>query len=158
MAHVAFPACARRRAERAHRNPGAVRYHECRIVTLWSVWFGGSVREHLGEAEFEARYRALRAQYLSDLPQRRRAVASLWDASLQDVASPAWCELHTLTHRLAGSAPCYGLDEVGEAAQELDRLLSSKPPCREPAMLRPPIAQLLDRLDAAITAEVTSLA
>lgn len=117
---------------------------------------GGSVRENLGEAEFEARYRALRAQYLSDLPQRRNAVASLWDASLQDASSSAWCELHTLAHRLSGSAPCYGLDEVGEAAQELDRLLSTKPPCREPAMLRSPVAQLLVRLDAAIASTIVA--
>lgn len=110
----------------------------------------------MGEAEFEARYRALREQYLSDLPQRRNAVASLWDASLQDVSSPAWCELHTLAHRLSGSAPCYGLDEIGEAAQELDRLLSTRPPCREPAMLRPPVAQLLGRLDAAIASTVAT--
>ncbi|MBS0431675.1 MAG: Hpt domain-containing protein [Proteobacteria bacterium] len=107
----------------------------------------------LGDVEFDARYRALRVQYLSDLPQRRGAVASLWASSKRDAASPAWQELHVLAHRLSGSAPCYGLDAVGEAALELDRLLSARPPCRDPAMLQPPVVQLLDRLDAAIVAD-----
>lgn len=106
--------------------------------------------DDLAEAEFDARYRLLQSQYLCELPQRRKAVASLWAASMRDAASPAWQELHALAHRLSGSAPCYGLDAVGEAAQEVDRLLSAKPPCRDVHMLRPPLSRLLNLLDAAI--------
>jgi HPt (histidine-containing phosphotransfer) domain-containing protein len=110
------------------------------------------VGDDLAEAEFDARYRLLQSQYLSELPQRRKAVAALWAASMRDAASPAWRELHSLAHRLSGSAPCYGLDAVGEAAQEVDRLLSAKPPCRELPVLRPAVSRLLNLLDAAIAA------
>ncbi len=113
---------------------------------------GQAVGDDLAQAEFDARYRLLQSQYLSDLPQRRKAVASLWAASMKDAASPAWPELHSLAHRLSGSAPCYGLDAVGEAAQEVDRLLSAKPQCRELSVLRPPVSRLLNLLDAAIAA------
>ncbi|HJU08395.1 MAG TPA: Hpt domain-containing protein [Rhodanobacteraceae bacterium] len=108
--------------------------------------------DDLAEAEFDARYRLLQSQYLSELPQRRKAVAASWAASMRDAASPAWRELHSLAHRLSGSAPCYGLDAVGEAAQEVDRLLSAKPPCRELPVLRPVVSRLLNLLDAAIAA------
>lgn len=100
------------------------------------------------EQEYEARLAALREQYFAALPQRRADIAEHWRACATDAASPAWRELHTQAHRLAGSAPCYGLDGIGEAAQQLDRLLSGKPPCRDPATLAPLVAQLLGALDA----------
>ena len=106
--------------------------------------------DDLDDIEFEKRFRSLRAQYLAELPTRREALASLWAASRHDVASSAWHELQTLAHRLSGSAPCYGLDAMGEAAQELDRLLSGKPPCREQKLVHPSVAQLLALMDAAI--------
>jgi|SRR5579885_3006590 len=118
-----------------------------------SACVGKAVGNDLGNADFDARYRWLRAHYLSELPQRREAVSSLWADAMRDPTSPAWHELHALAHRLSGSAPCYGLDAIGETAQELDRLFSAKPPCREVFVLRPTVLRLLERLDAAIAAD-----
>jgi len=100
------------------------------------------------DLDFQARYDALRAAYLAALPQRRSDAAEHWRLCEQDAQSPAWRDLHTLAHRLSGSAPCYGLDEVGIAAQKLDRLLSGKPPCRDMGKLTPLIERLLTALDA----------
>jgi len=106
----------------------------------------------LGEAEFESRYRALRAEYLGALPACRGAVAAHWQACAQDAASEGWRQLHSLAHKLSGSAPCYGLEEVGEVAHEIDRLLSAKPPCRDRGQLAPLLSRLLSALDSAIAA------
>ena len=106
----------------------------------------------LGESEFEARYRALQSEYMAALPQRREILAAHWRACVHDAASGEWRELHSLAHKLSGSAPCYGLDEVGEAAHEIDRMLSAKPPCRDANAIASLIMRLLAALDAAIAA------
>ncbi len=110
------------------------------------------MRSDLGESEFEARYRALREEYLSLLPQRRDAVAAHWQVCAQDAACDDWRELHSLAHKLSGSAPCYGLDEIGAAAHEIDRVLSAKPSCRDFRVLAPLVAHLLTALNAGIAA------
>lgn len=103
------------------------------------------------EQEYDSRFAALREQYFAALPQRRADIAERWSACATEItASPAWRELQSQAHRLAGSAPCYGLDEVGISAQRLDRLLSGKPPCRDAAVLMPLVTRMLDALDAAI--------
>lgn len=102
------------------------------------------------EQEYDARIKALREQYFAALPQRRADIAEHWRACAVDAASPAWRELQSQAHRLAGSAPCYGLEDVGESAQRLDRLLSGKPPCRDAAVPAPLVTRLLDALDAVI--------
>jgi hypothetical protein len=51
---------------------------------------------------------------------------------------------------LSGSAPCYGLEAIGNLARSLDRLLSAKPPCRERAVAGGAVAELSAALDAAI--------
>ncbi|MEO6967558.1 MAG: Hpt domain-containing protein [Rhodanobacteraceae bacterium] len=112
------------------------------ILNVSGVVVGGNL-----EQEYDARIKALREQYLAALPQRRADIAEHWCACAMDTASPAWRELQSHAHRLAGSAPCYGLDEVGEIAQRLDRLLSGKSPCRDAAVLAPLVARLLDALD-----------
>jgi len=103
------------------------------------------------DLDFEARYEALRTAYFAALPQRRGEAAEHWRACVQDMQSPAWRELHSLVHRLSGSAPCYGLDEVGAVAQKLDRMLSGKPPCRDAAALAPWLDCLLAAMDSALT-------
>lgn len=103
------------------------------------------------DLDFEARYEALRAAYFAALPQRRADAAELWRACMEDAQSPAWRELHTLVHRLSGSAPCYGLEEIGVAAQKLDRMLSGKSPSRDVAALAPWVDCLLSALDAVTT-------
>lgn len=104
------------------------------------------------DLDFEARYEALRTAYFAALPQRRGEAADHWRACMQDAESPSWRELHSLVHKLSGSAPCYGLDEVGAVAQKLDRMLSGKPPCRDAAALAPWLDCLLAAMDSALTA------
>jgi hypothetical protein len=108
----------------------------------------GEVGNTPEDLDFEARYEALRVAYLAGLPQRRAEAAEHWRACMQDAESPAWRELHTLVHRLSGSAPCYGLEEIGVAAQKLDRMLSGKAPCHDVAALSPWVDCLLAALDA----------
>jgi HPt (histidine-containing phosphotransfer) domain-containing protein len=123
--------------------------------TKWwqlSVWGHGEVGNTSDDLDFEARYEALRTAYFAALPQRRAEAAEYWRACMQDVQAPAWRELHTLVHRLSGSAPCYGLDEIGLAAQKLDRMLSGKPPSRDVAALAPWLDCLLAAMDAVLAA------
>ena len=63
-----------------------------------------------------------------------------------------WLRLRDVAHRLSGSAPCYGLDAVGDAARELDRLLSGRAPCRERALAMIAVTSLTSVLDAATPA------
>jgi HPt (histidine-containing phosphotransfer) domain-containing protein len=113
----------------------------------------GKVGNTPEDLDFEARYEALRTAYLAAMPQRRVDAAELWRACMDDAQSPAWRELHTLVHRLSGSAPCYGLEEIGAAAQKLDRMLSGKSPCHDVAALSPWMDCLFSALDAvAVTA------
>jgi hypothetical protein len=113
----------------------------------------GKVGNTPEDLDFEARYEALRTAYLAAMPQRRADAAGLWRACMEDAQSPAWRELHTLVHRLSGSAPCYGLEEIGTAAQKLDRMLSGKSPCHDVAALSPWMDCLFSALDAvAVTA------
>lgn len=105
--------------------------------------------DDLDEATFQARFEALREEYLAALPQRRAHVAEAWAACAHDADSTAWRELHTLVHRLSGSAPCYGLDDTGAAAHRIDVLLSGKSPCRDVSKLESLMADLLAALAAA---------
>ncbi|HET9834925.1 MAG TPA: Hpt domain-containing protein [Rhodanobacteraceae bacterium] len=100
------------------------------------------------DLDFEARYEALRSAYFAALPQRRADAAEFWRACMEDAQSQAWDDLHTLVHRLSGSAPCYGLEEIGVIAQKLDRMLSGKPPSRDIAALAPWMDSLLSALDS----------
>ncbi|MGH8190189.1 MAG: Hpt domain-containing protein [Rhodanobacteraceae bacterium] len=102
------------------------------------------------EVEFQAQIEALRRHFLQGLPARRAALVAAWRdcADLSD-ESP-WQSLRDVAHKLSGSAPCYGLDAVGEAARDLDRLLSGRVPCRARAGVDRPVTLLLATLDAAI--------
>lgn len=104
------------------------------------------------DLDFEARYEALRSAYFAALPQRRADAAELWRACMEDAQSRSWDDLHTLVHRLSGSAPCYGLEEIGVTAQKLDRMLSGKPPTRDIAALAPWMDSLLSALASATIA------
>lgn len=103
-----------------------------------------------GEAEFEAQMQALRSHFLTGLPPRRTALAEAWAACLAGAGEADWQALRDVAHRLAGSAASFGLDALGEAARELDRLLSRPPPCRDVAEAAPLVATLVATLDAAI--------
>lgn len=73
----------------------------------------------------EARLQALRRQYAQSLPQKADELTRAW---AQFRAAPgdraAATGLHACVHRLSGSAPAYGFDAIGAAAQPADALLS----------------------------------
>ncbi|MGH8125345.1 MAG: Hpt domain-containing protein [Rhodanobacteraceae bacterium] len=104
------------------------------------------------EVEFQAQIEALRRHFLRELPERRAALVAAWDACEDAGDEAPWLRLRDVTHRLSGSAPCYGLDAVGGTARELDRLLSGRTPCRERAEATGTVALLEAALNAAIAA------
>lgn len=100
------------------------------------------------DAAFQAQIEALRQHYLQGIPQRRSAFIEAWRECLDGEQEQAWLRLRDVAHKLSGSAPCYGLEEVGEAARELDKLLSGRTPCRTRAQVEAPVARLQALLDA----------
>ena len=104
------------------------------------------------EAEFQAQIEALRRHFMHELPGRRAALAFAWSECMDGGNEAPWLRLRDVAHRLSGSAPCYGLDAVGDAARELDRLLSGRAPCRERATAMVAVTSLTSVLDAAILA------
>jgi Hpt domain len=100
--------------------------------------------------DFAARFEALRLRYMAGLPGHRDGLAEAWHACAGGADDEAWRRLRDLTHRLSGSAPCYGLDRVGELARQLDKLLSGPPPRPDPAAAAPLIERLLTALDAIV--------
>jgi HPt (histidine-containing phosphotransfer) domain-containing protein len=102
------------------------------------------------EAAFLAQIEALRRHFIQELPGRRAALASAWSECVDAGDETSWLRLRDVAHRLSGSAPCYGLDAVGDAARELDRLLSGRAPCRERGAATVTVAALTAVLDAAI--------
>ena len=102
------------------------------------------------EVEFQAQLEALRRHFLEGLPERRAALAAAWCDCVDGREEATWERLRDVVHKLSGSAPCYGLNQVGELARGLDRQLSGRVPCRERAVLDAAVAQLLAALDAAI--------
>lgn len=99
---------------------------------------------------FEAELAVLRRHFLEGLPARRAALAAAWQECRDGAAEAAWLRLREAAHKLAGSAPCYGMEALGAAARELDRALSGRPPCRVRARLQPRVLQVFAELDAAI--------
>jgi HPt (histidine-containing phosphotransfer) domain-containing protein len=102
------------------------------------------------EAEFQAQIEALRRHFIEELPGRRAALASAWSGCADGGDEAPWLRLRDVAHKLSGSAPCYGLDAVGDAARELDRQLSGRAPSRERAAVMSTVASLTAVLDAAI--------
>jgi HPt (histidine-containing phosphotransfer) domain-containing protein len=102
------------------------------------------------EAEFQAQIEALRRHFIQEFPGRRAALVSAWSECVDAGDEAPWLRLRDVAHRLSGSAPCYGLDAVGDAARELDRLLSGRAPCRERGAAMVAVASLTAVLDAAI--------
>ncbi len=100
------------------------------------------------DAAFEAQIEALRQHFLQGMPERRSALADAWDGCVDDGDEQAWLRLRDVAHKLSGSAPCYGLETVGEAARDLDKLLSGRSPCRRRAQVQVAVARLQALLDA----------
>jgi hypothetical protein len=104
------------------------------------------------EAEFQAQFEALRRHFMQELPDRRAALVSAWNACADGGDEAPWLRLRDVAHKLSGSAPNYGLDVVGDVARGLDRLLSGRTPCRARATAEGVVADLTSALDAAIAA------
>ena len=104
------------------------------------------------EIEFQAQIEALRRHIMQELPERRAALVSAWDACADGGDEAPWLRLRDVAHKLSGSAPNYGLDAVGDVARGLDRLLSGRTPCRARATASAVVANLTAALDEAIAA------
>ena len=102
------------------------------------------------DAAFQAQIEALRQLYLQDLPARRIAFIEAWQGCTDGGGEASWLGLRDVAHKLSGSAPCYGLEALGDAARELDRLLSGRPPCRERARAEASVMRVRASLDASI--------
>ena len=102
------------------------------------------------------RMEELRQRYAQSLPQKGRDIERQWQACR---AAPddrrALVELHQSVHRLSGSAPAYGFDELGALAQPIDATLAEwlgrNADAREPA-------DLLRVIEPRVRALVTALA
>ncbi|HET7611310.1 MAG TPA: Hpt domain-containing protein [Rhodanobacteraceae bacterium] len=102
------------------------------------------------EVEFQAQLETLRRHFVDGLPERRAALAAAWRDCADGGDEAPWERLRDVAHKLSGSAPCYGLDRLGEVARGLDRQLSGRAPCRRRAPLAMSVAQLLAALEAAV--------
>lgn len=102
------------------------------------------------EAEFEAQIEALRLHFVSELPDRRAKLVAAWGECVDQGDEAPWLRLRDVAHKLSGSAPCYGLDAIGAAGRQLDRLLSGRVPCRERGMVAGVVEELTAALDQAI--------
>lgn len=70
----------------------------------------------------EQRMRELRLRYLASLADKRLELCSLWNQARTRQAHSLEA-LRQRVHKLAGSAPVYGLGSVGFAARALDEAL-----------------------------------
>lgn len=104
------------------------------------------------EAEFQAQFEALRRHFMQELPDRRAALVSAWNACADGGDEAPWLRLRDVAHKLSGSAPNYDLDVVGDVARGLDKLLSGRTPCRARATAEGVVADLTGALDEAIAA------
>jgi HPt (histidine-containing phosphotransfer) domain-containing protein len=102
------------------------------------------------QAEFDAQVAALCRRFLEGLPARRAAFADAWRECTDGGDDAPWQRLRAVAHKLSGSAPCYGLEAMGEAARALDLLLSRRPACRARADASAAVTRLQAALDAAI--------
>lgn len=100
---------------------------------------------------FKAQLETLRQHYLEGLPARRTAFVEAWHGCVDGDGEVAWLSLCDVAHKLSGSAPCYGLEALGVAARELDKLLSGKAPSRTRAQVADVVVRVQGLLDAAVT-------
>ena len=95
------------------------------------------------------RYEELKERYALALPQKAVDIEAAWIAFCADPAdAPKRGCLHQAVHRLSGSAPAYGFEDIGAAAQGVDAVFSEWMAAAEFA--RPAPQQLVDGLRAGI--------
>lgn len=99
---------------------------------------------------FLAQLAALRVRYVAGLPARKAALDEAWCACTDAGDEASWQRLRDVAHNLSGSAAGYGFDALGDAARDLDRLLSGRERRRTRGSVGAGVAQLAILLDAAI--------
>lgn len=103
----------------------------------------------LGMDEFERRLQELAQVYRLSLADKRQRLRDLRAAVLGGVSAgqetQALASWRVATHQLAGSAPTYGYEALGQSARSLDGLLK-------------PLAQSARRLGAADRQQLSQLA
>ena len=98
----------------------------------------------------------LRTRYVQSLPDKHAALANAWRGFASAPDEQTAIELQALAHRLAGSAPAYGYEAIGEAAHVVDALLNAW--TKRPAPEREDAATLAKQIAAPTLALVESLA
>ena len=100
----------------------------------------------------ESQLQALHARYQSSLPSKRSDLELAWRSLGADSSNPAHLEsLTRLVHRLAGSAPSYGFQEIGEIAGKADDLLGRSRQLNENESCVAARSELLAQLTPLIT-------
>jgi len=98
----------------------------------------------------------LRLRYLRSLPQKGDDIRAQWELLRQRPDERAQLvELHQQVHRLSGSAPAYGFDEIGALARPIDQRLSEW--LRSDADERAAVADLVGALAAPVAALAQAL-
>lgn len=99
----------------------------------------------------------LRLRYLRSLPQKSDDIRAQWELLRRRPHERALLvELHQQVHRLSGSAPAYGFDEIGALARPLDQRLAEW--LRSDADDRLAVSDLLELLAASVSALAQALA
>jgi hypothetical protein len=102
------------------------------------------------------RFEDLKQRYAEALPTKAQEIAALWNAfraTPDDAAARA--ALHQGVHRLSGSAPAYGFEDVGLAAQRADACLSDW--IALPVFARPALDELVHALGGNMDALLEAL-
>src|SRR6185436_2412044 len=98
------------------------------------------------------RFEELKLRYARSLSQKATELATAWiEFSADPDDAQARRTLHQCVHRLSGSAPAFGLEELGDAAQLVDGQFSDWMAVPEFERLTPPLLQ------RAIATDMTNL-
>lgn len=98
----------------------------------------------------------LRLRYLHSLAQKGRDLESQWQRlQAQSQDRSLLVELHQLVHRLSGSAPAYGFDDIGALARPVDLRIAEW--LRSDSAGREHTEQLVQGLAAPVAALIQSL-
>lgn len=92
----------------------------------------------------------LQARYRNSLRERQRVLEALWHTRTAD--ADALAAMQHEAHRLAGSAPIYGYDVIGERARALDHAVGAVRGEPDGVQLDAAVAALLAALEAAASA------
>lgn len=117
--------------------------------------WGGAGHVTASDVDFEdpaflAQLAALRVRYVAGLPARKAALDEAWGGCTDPGGEASWQRLRDVAHNLSGSAAGYGFDALGDAARDLDRLLSGRGRRRSRGNVEAGVARLARLLDAAI--------